>query len=193
MPNTVEYYLSKGFDRPMAEYFAGGRKKLVAVAPQQDFTLLLTYENGEKRVLDVNPILDKGGVFTPFRDYENFKRVYVDNCNCIAWDIDPNVDSNIVWNNKVDLCPDCCYVDSVPINYGGESAEETKVTPQTKVKNKYNAKAYDGIALQVKNGEEWDPDFTKTTEQERKDIEAAEQSGFVDESNIDWNNLSSFA
>ena len=40
MPNTVEYYLSKGFDRPMAEYFAGGRKKLIAVAPQHDFTLL---------------------------------------------------------------------------------------------------------------------------------------------------------
>ena len=39
----------------------------------------------------------------------------------------------------------------------------------------------------------WDPDFTKTTEQERKDIEAAEQSGFVDESNINWNNLSAFA
>lgn len=39
----------------------------------------------------------------------------------------------------------------------------------------------------------WDPDFTKTTEQERKDIEAAEQSGFVDESNIDWNDLSSYA
>ena len=29
MPNTVEYYLSKGFDRPMAEYFAGGRKNLL--------------------------------------------------------------------------------------------------------------------------------------------------------------------
>ena len=31
---------------------------------------------------------------------------------------DPNVDSEVVWNNKVDLCPDCCYVDSVP--YGGK-------------------------------------------------------------------------
>ena len=116
MPNTVEYYLSKGFDRPTAEYFAGGRKKLVAVAPQQDFTLLLTYENGEKRVLDMKPTLAKGGVFSPFRDYENFKRVYLDDCNDVAWDIDPNVDSNVVWNNKVDLCPDSCYVDSVPIN-----------------------------------------------------------------------------
>ncbi len=39
----------------------------------------------------------------------------------------------------------------------------------------------------------WDPDFTKATEQERKNIEAAEQSGFVEESEIDWDNLSSFA
>ena len=93
MPNTVEYYLSKGFDRSVAEYFVDGWKKLVAVAPQQDFTLLLTFDSGEKRILDVKPILDKGGVFTPFRDYKNFKRVYVDNCNCIAWDIDPSVDS----------------------------------------------------------------------------------------------------
>ncbi|MEE0856770.1 MAG: DUF2442 domain-containing protein [Ruminococcus sp.] len=116
MPNTVEYYLSKGFDRQTAEYFAGGRKKLVAVAPQHDFTLLLTYESGEKRVLDMKPMLEKGGVFASFRNYENFKRVYVDDCHDIAWDIDPNVDSNVVWNNKVDLCPDACYVDSIPLS-----------------------------------------------------------------------------
>ena len=30
--------------------------------------------------------------------------------------------------------------------------EETKGTPQTRAKNKYNAKAYDRIALQVKKG-----------------------------------------
>lgn len=39
----------------------------------------------------------------------------------------------------------------------------------------------------------WDPDFTKTTEQERKNIDAAEQSGFVAESEIDWDNLSAYA
>ena len=30
--------------------------------------------------------------------------------------------------------------------------DETKGTPQTRAKNKYNAKAYDRIALQVKKG-----------------------------------------
>lgn len=116
MPNTVDYYLSKGFDRPMAEYFASGRKRLAAVTPQPDFTLLLTYEDGEKRVYDMKPFLEKGGVFVPFRDYSEFRRVYLDDTCVVAWDIDPNVDSNVVWSNKVDICPDGCYVDSVPLS-----------------------------------------------------------------------------
>lgn len=37
----------------------------------------------------------------------------------------------------------------------------------------------------------WDPDFTKVTPEEAKQLEEAEQSGFVDDANIDWNNLSS--
>lgn len=39
----------------------------------------------------------------------------------------------------------------------------------------------------------WDPDFTKITPSERKQLEEAEQSGFVSDSEIDWNNLSAFA
>ena len=116
MPNTVEYYLSKGFDKRMAEYCAGGRKKITAVSPRPDFTLLLTFDNTEKKILDLKPMLKKGGVFAPLRNYDNFVRVYIDDCGCAAWDIDPNVDSNIVWNNKVDLSSDSCYVDSVPLD-----------------------------------------------------------------------------
>ena len=37
----------------------------------------------------------------------------------------------------------------------------------------------------------WDPDYTKVTPEEAKQLEEAEQSGFVDDANIDWNNLSS--
>ena len=116
MPNTVDFYLSKGFDRHMAEYFARGRKRLAAVEPQPDFTLLLTYEDSEQRVYDMKPLLEKGGVFEPFREYSAFQRVYLDEERAVSWDIDPDVDSEIVWNNKVDICPDGCYVDSVPLS-----------------------------------------------------------------------------
>lgn len=115
MPGTVEYYLSKGFDRRTAEYFAGGRKQITGVVPNHDFTLTISFEDGEKRLFDMRPLLRKGTVFEPFLKPENFQRVYVDDSHCIAWDIDPTVDSSKVWSNKVDLCPDCCYVDSVPI------------------------------------------------------------------------------
>ena len=36
----------------------------------------------------------------------------------------------------------------------------------------------------------WDPDFTKVTDEERRNIEEAEQSGFVDEEDINWDDLS---
>lgn len=36
----------------------------------------------------------------------------------------------------------------------------------------------------------WDPDFTKVTAEEAKRISSAENSGFVDEADIDWDNLS---
>lgn len=80
-----------------------------------DFSLRLCFDNGEVRLLDCEPLLEVGTVFAPFRELSNFKRVYLDEFNCVSWDIDPNVDSNEVWSNKVDLCPDSCYIQSVPI------------------------------------------------------------------------------
>lgn len=115
MPKTVDYHLSKGCDQKTAEYFAAGRKHITAVVPNDDFTLTITFDNGEKRLYDVRPLLEKGTVFEPFSDIKNFRRVYLDNAHCIAWDIAPAVDSEKVWNNKVDLCPGSCYIDSTPI------------------------------------------------------------------------------
>lgn len=46
--------------------------------------------------------------------------------------------------------------------------------------------AYEFIKKLVKA---WDPDFTKVTPEEAKQIEAAEQSGFIAEGDIDWDNL----
>ena len=115
MANTVEYYLSRGFDRRTAEYFASGKKRIVGVEPNDNFTLTISFDNGERRLYDVRPLLKKGTVFEPFIKPENFRRVYVDDTHCVAWDIDPTVDSNKVWSNKVDLCQDGCYIDSVPI------------------------------------------------------------------------------
>lgn len=114
MGNNVEFYLSKGFDQKMAEYFSKGRRQIVSVFPNDDFTLIVGFDNGEKRLFNAAPLLQKGTVFASLSELENFRRVYVDDCHCIAWDIDPSVDSTMVWSNKIDLSSDTCYVDSIP-------------------------------------------------------------------------------
>lgn len=35
----------------------------------------------------------------------------------------------------------------------------------------------------------WDPDFTKVTDEEKNRILQAEKSGFVNDGDIDWNNI----
>ena len=115
MGKSVEYYLSKGFDRRMAEYFSSGRKRIVSVKPNEDYKLFISFDNNETRVFDMKPLIQSGTIFEKIADLKDFNRVYVDDTNCIAWDIDPTIDSNVVWNNKIDLCPDSCYVDSVPM------------------------------------------------------------------------------
>ena len=39
----------------------------------------------------------------------------------------------------------------------------------------------------------WDPDFTKVTPQEAESIKNAEESGFISESDIDWDHLDKYA
>lgn len=39
----------------------------------------------------------------------------------------------------------------------------------------------------------WDPDFTKVTSEEAARIKAAEESGFVAEEDVDWDNLSQYS
>ena len=46
--------------------------------------------------------------------------------------------------------------------------------------------AYELIKKLVKA---WDPDFTRVTPEEVGEIAAAEASGFIDEADIDWDNL----
>ena len=114
MAHSVDYYLSKGFDPKYAAYFAAGRRTVIDVSARDDFSLFLTFDNGEQRLYDMKPTLQPGTVFEPFMQIENFKRVYLDDCHAVCWDIDPSIDSSIHWNNKVDISPDTCYVEGIP-------------------------------------------------------------------------------
>ena len=66
-----------------------------SVAPHEDFTLTLVFDNGEEGILDMKPYLDFG-VFQKIREYDCFKHVRV------AFD-------TIEWDRGVDLDPEFVY------------------------------------------------------------------------------------
>lgn len=72
---------------------------IVDVKPLQNYKLLLTFENGEKRTFDMKPYLDKG-IFRELKDEKIFKTVRV------------SFDS-IEWSNEADIDPEVLYEDSV--------------------------------------------------------------------------------
>ena len=114
MSRSIEYDLSRGFDKEAAEYFASGRRRIISVTPNEDFTLTLIFDGGERRILDCKPMLQKGTVFEPLMEYDNFKRVFLDERRCVAWDIGPAGNGGGALNSRVDLCSDGCYLQSLP-------------------------------------------------------------------------------
>ncbi|ABR46533.1 conserved hypothetical protein [Alkaliphilus metalliredigens QYMF] len=72
---------------------------IMNVKPLIDYQLLLTFENGEKRIFDMKPYLDKG-IFKELKDEKKFKSVRV------------SFDS-IEWCNQADIDPEVLYEKSV--------------------------------------------------------------------------------
>jgi hypothetical protein len=78
---------------------------VLSVFPLRNFHLLLEFENGDYRVIDMRPML-WGEVFEPLKDQDFFKKVKVD----------PEI-KTVVWPNDVDLCPDTLYSESKPVEF----------------------------------------------------------------------------
>ena len=72
--------------------------RVIDVKPEKNFSLLLTFSNGEKKRFDVNPYLGIG-IFKDLKDLSLFNSVK------------PFLGS-IQWANGLDLCPDTLYTES---------------------------------------------------------------------------------
>lgn len=75
--------------------------RVESVLPNSDYTLTLKFTNGEIRLFDVKPYLDKG-IFQELKDTRAFNSVR------------PFLGS-VQWQGGQDFCPDTLYEDSVPI------------------------------------------------------------------------------
>lgn len=84
--------------------------KIINVVPNDDYTLMLKFSNGEVRIYEMKDSLF--GVFEILKDINKFKEAFIDDNGNIAWDKDNNIDSNVEWNNRIDICKDSIYLES---------------------------------------------------------------------------------
>ena len=73
--------------------------RVKTVKPIINFRLLIGFENGEQKIFDVNPYLNKG-IFKELKSVEIFNSAKV-------------AGGTVQWSNEADLCPDTLYIDSV--------------------------------------------------------------------------------
>ena len=73
--------------------------RVAAVVPLDDYKLLLTFTNGERRVFDAKPLLDIPA-FKPLSSKSFFKLVTV------AY-------GTVAWGRDIDYCPDTLYSESI--------------------------------------------------------------------------------
>ncbi len=71
------------------------------VEADTDFTLIITFETGEKKRFDMKPFLDTG-VFKTLRNEELFRSVRV-SFNTVAWDGDIDFDPEALYNGGLPL------------------------------------------------------------------------------------------
>lgn len=94
-------------------YFENPRK-LIEVKTDDDFNLYLSFDNGEVRIYNMQKELE--GVFAVLKDKNRFQSAFIDEFGNVAWDIDASIDSSQHWKNRIDICKDALYMDSIPVH-----------------------------------------------------------------------------
>lgn len=88
-----------------------------SVRPQENYCLLLTFEDGEKRIFDLKPYLDKG-VFARLKNVAEFKTARV-------------VSGSVEWIGEIDLSYDTLYLSSIPVKTSKARAQSTRRAGKT--------------------------------------------------------------
>lgn len=72
------------------------------VQPQKNYTLLITFNSGEKRIYNAKPLLKKI-IYAKFQNLPFFLSAKVEH-------------GTVVWNDDIDIAPEHLYECSSPIN-----------------------------------------------------------------------------
>lgn len=86
---------------------------IIKVEALSDFTILVTYNNEEVINYSLKPLLKNK--LSVLKDEKIFQRVFIDEFGNVAWDIDNMIDSNINWDNRIDISKENIYIEGTKI------------------------------------------------------------------------------
>ena len=72
----------------------------VKVKPLEGYRLFVTFDNGEEKIYDANPLI-RGGWFGQLGNMDVFKTVHI-------------AGISVEWEDGQDICPDDLYFNSIP-------------------------------------------------------------------------------
>ena len=82
----------------MGEEICRGKKAnwiVVSVEAKDDYTLIVEFIDGKKKIIDMKPLLEKE-VFIPLKDKELFMKAKVEG-------------DSVCWNEEIDIAPEYLY------------------------------------------------------------------------------------
>lgn len=82
--------------------------RVKTVIANRDFTLTLTFTNGEEKLFDVKPYLDKGQ-FKALKEWFLFRQTSVKM-------------GTVNWPHELDISPDTLYLESFPVHRSESTA-----------------------------------------------------------------------
>ncbi len=88
--------------------------RVTKVIPTDDYKLILTFTNGDRKIYDCHDLLNFG-VFEELQNRDYFKQVKI-------------IDGTVTWPHEQDLCPDTLYLDSKKMS--NKSIQRTLQTTQ---------------------------------------------------------------
>lgn len=78
--------------------------RIIKATPLPDRTLLLFFESGHIKLLDMKPYIETGGVWAEIDDWQVFSQVTVQE------DL-----GGLVWPGEIDFCPETAFKVSQPV------------------------------------------------------------------------------
>ncbi|MBQ2695075.1 DUF2442 domain-containing protein [Candidatus Saccharibacteria bacterium] len=73
-----------------------------SVTPKEDCTLLLTFIHGDKKLVNIKPLIQKGGMYAKLKDTALFNKAYIDS-------------PTVAWDDETDIAPEFLYDMGTPI------------------------------------------------------------------------------